>query len=590
MKCGLRFLCWPCRCPAAGCPPPVRFDDGFSNLSVYVSHVVSPYEFWCQHVEYGDELDDLQQKIVGYVAEIGVFGLESPAVGSYCLALFDEDWYRARVEEVCEENSLRLLFIDYGNQLTGVNAASLLPLPAQFCTIPWYSFRCSLYTVEPVTGQTWPDAANVACQEIMLEQLLEISLNGLEKDSHVSVTHLVDAADVHGGRVNMKLVAAGVAISTTSNASTSPLPAAACPVVGTATQIIVSFISSPYEIWCQSHMDTDDFDTLSQEMANCYGSEVCSIPQLSADEICPGYSCVAQYSADECWYRARILSIDASSSTVEVRFVDFGNKDNVSVSFLRRMKSEFRSLPQQAFHLSLQGIRPVDGDEWSGDVEGVLTELTAEVCDAVISTVSKQADGESLFNGQLRGANGQDVATALCQAGLAVRIKPADAASASQTSVSPSPASPLESRTLSTPPLPSQSPVEADAAGHVNGTEESNGDRMTALAPGSATISLPSSARIGDEVRSQSSWSVAATTASEVGDTFAGDLIAVGQTVLVAVTHYETPSSFWCQVTDNASKLENLMEILNTPGLVSTRLESLVVGSSCCARYTEDER
>jgi tudor domain-containing protein 1/4/6/7 len=44
-----------------------------------------------------------------------------------------------------------------------------------------------------------------------------------------------------------------------------------------------------------------------------------------------GLACCGQFSEDQLWYRAEVISVD--SSTAHILFVDFGNSDRVPFSW-----------------------------------------------------------------------------------------------------------------------------------------------------------------------------------------------------------------------------------------------------------------
>ncbi|MEQ2234971.1 hypothetical protein ILYODFUR_036878, partial [Ilyodon furcidens] len=80
---------------------------------------------------------------------------------------------------------------------------------------------------------------------------------------------------------------------------------------------------------------------LSAKLQDCYNA-------LTEDKLrvyCPviGQACVARFE-DELWYRAQVIG-HPGGRKVEVRYVDFGNKQIVSVSDLRKIKDEFFALP-----------------------------------------------------------------------------------------------------------------------------------------------------------------------------------------------------------------------------------------------------
>ena len=56
--------------------------------------------------------------------------------------------------------------------------------------------------------------------------------------------------------------------------------------------------------------------------------------------------CVAQFTGDEMWYRARIIDIPGNRE-VKVHYVDFGNTENTSIFKIRKILDTFLILPAQ---------------------------------------------------------------------------------------------------------------------------------------------------------------------------------------------------------------------------------------------------
>ncbi len=82
-------------------------------------------------------------------------------------------------------------------------------------------------------------------------------------------------------------------------------------------------------------------------------------------EVSAGQACVAQFTQDNKWYRAQIHNRDEDNNTVEVYYVDYGNRETLPESQLRRLlpQRSFMSLPTQAVTCALSGVRPVS-DIW----------------------------------------------------------------------------------------------------------------------------------------------------------------------------------------------------------------------------------
>ena len=60
--------------------------------------------------------------------------------------------------------------------------------------------------------------------------------------------------------------------------------------------------------------------------------------------------CVAQFTGDEMWYRARIVDIPGNRE-VKVHFVDYGNVESTNVFKIRKILNSFLILPAQVYQL-----------------------------------------------------------------------------------------------------------------------------------------------------------------------------------------------------------------------------------------------
>lgn len=78
--------------------------------------------------------------------------------------------------------------------------------------------------------------------------------------------------------------------------------------------------------------------------------------------------CVAQFSMDNEWYRAKILSCK-SSGEVTVLFIDYGNKEMTNSTKLAQMPAGFEALPAQAHEYALAMVQ-MSSDE--DDVENAI--------------------------------------------------------------------------------------------------------------------------------------------------------------------------------------------------------------------------
>ncbi|XP_074614107.1 tudor domain-containing 6-like isoform X2 [Acropora palmata] len=78
-----------------------------------------------------------------------------------------------------------------------------------------------------------------------------------------------------------------------------------------------------------------------------------------------GEVCVAQFSFDDNWYRAKVDIVN-NVGTLRVTYIDFGNHEDVTVESVRRITEDLASFPRQALRLSLYGVASTSpSDNWS---------------------------------------------------------------------------------------------------------------------------------------------------------------------------------------------------------------------------------
>ncbi|XP_054675737.1 tudor domain-containing protein 6 [Grus americana] len=135
--------------------------------------------------------------------------------------------------------------------------------------------------------------------------------------------------------------------------------------VGSTVNVVVSYVENPSYFWCQLSRNCHDLKVLMTEI-----QEYCK--NSSHPHAWPNSVCLAQYSEDEKWYRALIVSEVPSAEKVEVIYVDYGNRELVSLTNLRSTNERFLRLEAQAFRCSLYNlIQPNGQDPFSWDEEAI---------------------------------------------------------------------------------------------------------------------------------------------------------------------------------------------------------------------------
>ncbi|KAM6207791.1 tudor domain-containing protein 6 [Sarcoramphus papa] len=135
--------------------------------------------------------------------------------------------------------------------------------------------------------------------------------------------------------------------------------------VGSTVNVVVSYVENPSYFWCQLSRNCHDLKVLMAEI-----QEYCK--NSSQPHAWPNSVCLAQYSEDEKWYRALIISEVPSAEKVEVIYVDYGNRELVSLTNLRSTNERFLRLEAQAFRCSLYNlIQPNGQDPFAWDEEAI---------------------------------------------------------------------------------------------------------------------------------------------------------------------------------------------------------------------------
>ncbi|XP_071965838.1 tudor domain-containing protein 15-like isoform X2 [Antedon mediterranea] len=374
-----------------------------SKLAVYISHAVSPAEFWCQSVETSGLLEEIMNGIDQYYSKLGRTeqSLDITTVGTPCIAKYkaDDGWYRGIVINK-HMGSLDINFVDYGNteRVSVTDVKQILP---EFLNLPIQGLKCVLKGMEsngasPKMKKMFSDIASGIEEfncSIVTESsgVYEVDLewngkkmsselasyeNKKERSSSKSSDEVFgtpprkqnqkssmpskdtfdggsfsrpnktnDGEHQESGRSGFGEKTSGFDSKPQKHPTISYI--ADSIRVGGSEDFLVSHIESPMQFWCQPLKSSADLDKL-MELINETQHEPIGTVQ-------PGSPCVAKFKDDDGWYRA-VIKKQLSNSTVEIQFVDYGNSDTVSKSDLKMLTSAFANLPAQAIECRMKGL------------------------------------------------------------------------------------------------------------------------------------------------------------------------------------------------------------------------------------------
>ncbi|XP_063953673.1 uncharacterized protein LOC129256801 isoform X2 [Lytechinus pictus] len=148
---------------------------------------------------------------------------------------------------------------------------------------------------------------------------------------------------------------------------------------GIRVEVVVSEVVSPSIFWIQPTQSR--IEALMEEIRKYYS--VVKLPSLQPKV---GMYCCACFTNDDCWYRARIIAIHLSPTSlseavgihVDVIYIDYGNRERIPVSRLCPLHPRFTSDPAQAVCCKLARVKPTGKgvSHWCTDEIEFFTQMT----------------------------------------------------------------------------------------------------------------------------------------------------------------------------------------------------------------------
>ena len=369
---------------------PLRLPEGVV-LKVHVTDDVDPSSFSVQQIVpecLASFMDLMNQLQLAYCDPTQYSGFQ-PAVGAVCCTRYqvDDCWYRCRVIGLSGKQA-KLCYLDFGNTEV-VPFQHIFRLDPKFAIQPSFAVQCSLRGVEPVSGTSWTREAiqkfttllNTAPEKTLFTKVLP----GASEDIPVSLDLYFDESGSQS--VAEALLESGVARRTTAPLMQTPQPTAPAPAIPDLPLGIPPFglPASPEFRALMTHTDS-----LTKFYLQVVTSDIVKIAMATMEKMnrhCstargfsqppnPGDVCLAKY--DQEWFRAQVLR-QISRDRFEILFIDFGNKEVVSLGLMKPMLDEFLSLPVQAVRCGLYGVPAGEVTRPSTSALEAFSQLTTNV-------------------------------------------------------------------------------------------------------------------------------------------------------------------------------------------------------------------
>ena len=350
---------------------------------VYVSHVVSPDEFYVQFESALDDLSVLSGELSQFYLSLGpsTSVLRSPSPGMSCCARFsqDGDWYRGRIKRVTSSGA-EVEFVDYGNSEI-VSFNQIKDPEKVFMQLPQQAILCGL----DATKDHWSAGEVNIFKSVALDksfnakfiirdgQKWRVSLDS----GGVSIVDMFmtkDAADLQqeGREISSVQVERYAFLQVSS---------------GQIEEVYVSHVTESGDFYVQLSKSSADLETIENLVSEIYdqpGATVEAMEMCFVDSLC-----CARFSEDFKWYRALVTKV-FSDTEVEVLFVDYGNTDSLHVGSMKQLRPELLKFPMQAVKCRLEGSK----DIWTeSDVE----QFESKVLERPLHVTFARQEGETWF-------------------------------------------------------------------------------------------------------------------------------------------------------------------------------------------------
>ena len=380
----------------------------------YVSHIDSPGKFYVQLVSQELTLDETTEGITAIYSELESSDLLllTPSIGKICCAKFPEDgaWYRALVTGLSGKGT-SVLFVDFGNSSI-VPAENMKELAPQFMDKAPFAYECSL---GKIPNCAWPEDVLDAFTNATIDQV-DITFKSKSAPHIVSLSSEgEDIAESIGASSfqDVPLLPQKLAQSSADSLGAGPQNYPKVIPPKGEFQAFIGQADSPSRFFVMPSTSEATLFELAECMYATYANSSPANQKLVSPKV--GQPCVAMFSEDSTWYRGEVIALKGNSA--QVRFVDFGNGEEMATGLLRRPTPELSKVAPVALECRLAGVTAPAGG-WNDQVCRKLKQLT-EDRELTVSVESNDVpfkvslrDGQTTISADLLGIStipaGQD--------------------------------------------------------------------------------------------------------------------------------------------------------------------------------------
>ncbi|NXF17947.1 TDRD1 protein, partial [Rhodinocichla rosea] len=347
------------------------------TLSVIVCTVYNPGEFYCQ-ISNSHELlalNSLNKTLSEYCQKTPPDVFE-PENGDPCCAFYSGNWYRAVVQNVTSDGSVRVSFVDYGNT-EDVPRDNIRQISPSFLKLPFQAIKCWLSGIKPGNSKWNPEATR---RFHMYTSGLELqaTVTSLSEDGAgvVLTDNSTDCPTIINEILTAEKLVEKEVLQDKNDFPNTSVDQKATSLghwksielaVDETMSVCVTEVVSP-DLFYAVPFPNKGQKKLFKELISL--EDYCRSCNKQPFQPKLGEACCAQFSGNGNWYRAVVL--EASQSAVKVLYGDYGNTETLPLSKVLPITDSYLKLPFQTITCSLAGIEKA---EWSPLVLDTLKKL-----------------------------------------------------------------------------------------------------------------------------------------------------------------------------------------------------------------------
>ncbi|KAM6066891.1 tudor domain-containing protein 1 [Chlamydotis macqueenii] len=333
------------------------------TVDVVVCTLYSPGEFYCQ-ISNNSELHalNLLNKSLSEYCQKTPPDIFKPDNGEPCCAFFsgDGNWYRALVQKVTSDGTVKVCFVDYGN-VEEVPLDKTRQISSSFLKLPFQGIKCWLSGIKPANSK-WLPEATARFHMYAAGKKLQARVTSFSRAG--AGVELIDNSTGHPEVINEILTSEKLAVKEVvqdkNNFPNKSVEKKETSLgrwklielaIDETVSVRVTEVVSP-NLFYAVPVQTKDQEKLQRQLIELEGYCKSCKNQPFAPKL--GEACCARFSGDGRWYRALVL--EASQSVVKVLYADYGNTETLPLSKVLPITDSYLKLPFQTIMCSLAGV------------------------------------------------------------------------------------------------------------------------------------------------------------------------------------------------------------------------------------------